>query len=156
MAEWPFPVIVTEGIDEKRDLFAASDAALAASGTVTYELACAGVPMVIAYRMSGPSFQVIRMMIKIKYASVVNIVLGHEVAPEFIQGDCTPEKLETAVGDLLGDDAARAAQRRDLAEVAQAFGLGGPPSSRRAADVIMGLLAGRRDGPSGAGSGSNL
>lgn len=142
--DWPGPVVVTQGMEDKRNAFAASDAALATSGTVTYELACAGVPMVIAYRLSAPSFLIIRMMIKIKYASVVNIVLGREVAPEFIQGACRAPALADAVGRLLQDKDARDAQRRDLAEVARALGLGGPPSSSRVADVIMELLAERR------------
>lgn len=141
---WPGPVVVTEGMADKRNAFAASDAALAASGTVTYELACAGVPMVIAYRLSPLSFLIIRMMIKIRYASVVNIVLGREVSPEFIQGACRAPALAGAVKRLLLDEGARDAQRRDLAEVARALGLGGPPSSRRVCDVILDLLARKR------------
>lgn len=146
---WPGPVIVTQGIDEKRDAFAASDAALVASGTATYELACAGVPMVIAYRMTPLSFLIIRMMIKIKYASVVNIALGREVAPEFIQGACRPQALADAVVKLFKDPEQRAAQQRDLADVARAFGQGAEPSSRRAGAVILELL-GRKDDGAGA------
>jgi lipid-A-disaccharide synthase len=143
---WPVPVILTEGMDDKRDAFAASDAALVASGTATYELACAGVPMVIAYRMTPLSFLIIRMMIKIKYASVVNIALGREVAPEFIQGACQPGPLADAVLRLFKDPDLRAAQQRDLAEVARAFGQGDEPSSRRAGRVILDLLEKARAG----------
>jgi lipid-A-disaccharide synthase len=139
-ASWPVPVIVTEGIDEKRDAFAASNAALVASGTATYELACAGVPMVIGYRMTPLSFLIIRMMIKIKYASVVNIALGREVAPEFIQGACRPDALADAVMKLFKDPDLHAAQQHDLVEVARAFGQGAEPSSRRAGAVILKLL----------------
>lgn len=138
---WTAPVVVIETMDDKRNAFAASDAALVASGTATYELACAGVPMVVAYRMAPLSFLIIRMMIKIKYASVVNIALGREVAPEFIQGACRPEALAAAVGKLLTDPAASEAQRKDLAEVARAFGQGDEPSSRRAGAVILDLLS---------------
>ena len=112
--------------------------------TATYELACAGVPMVIAYRMSALSFLVIRLMIKIKYASVVNIVLGREVAPEFIQGACRATDLKNAVLRLFRNGDARAAQHRDLAEIAQALGQGQAPSSRRVCDVILNLLEKKR------------
>lgn len=143
---WPAPIILTEGINEKRDAFAASDAALVASGTATYELACAGVPMVIAYRMTPLSFFIIRMMIRIKYASVVNIALGREIAPEFIQGACRPGALADALTKLFKEPALRKAQQRDLAEVARAFGQGGEPSSRRAGAVILDLLEKARAG----------
>ncbi len=143
---WPGPVIVTEGMEDKRNAFAAADAALVASGTATYELACAGVPMVIAYRLSPLSFLIIRAMIKIRYASVVNIILGREVAPEFIQGRCRAPALADAVGRLLRDKDAREAQRRDLDEVARTLGQGGPPSSRRVCDVLLELLAKKRRG----------
>lgn len=140
VADWPGPVIVTEGMAAKRDAFAAADMALAASGTVTYELAMAEVPMVVAYRMGTLSAAIIRMMVKVRYASVVNIVLGRQVAPECIQQDCTPEKLAGEVGRLLADPQARACQRKDLAEVATALGRGGPPSSEVAADALMAVI----------------
>lgn len=143
-ARWPVPVTVTEGIEEKRDAFAASDAALAASGTVTYELAVAGVPMVVAYRMALLSSLVIRLMAKIQYASVVNIVLGREVVPEFMQGRCKAPLLADGLMKLFQDSEVRRAQTRDLAEVARALGLGQAPPSRRAADVVLELAARKR------------
>jgi lipid-A-disaccharide synthase len=143
-ASWPISVIVTEGIEEKRGAFAASDTALAASGTVTYELAIAGVPMVIAYRMALMSYLVIKLMIKISYASVVNIVLGREVAPEFIQGNCEAVGIARALSRLFDDPHARSAQQRDLAEIAHAFGLGQAPSSQRAADIVTKIITERR------------
>lgn len=144
VAQWPVPVTVTEGLAEKRDAFAASDAALAASGTVTYELAVAGVPMVIAYRMAPLSSLVIRLMARITYASVVNIILGREVAPEYLQGRCTARNLARAVKGFLEDSDARRAQIRDLAEVARALGIEQTAPSERAADVIMEIAARRR------------
>jgi lipid-A-disaccharide synthase len=143
-ARWPLPVIVTEGIADKRDAFAASDVALAASGTVTYELAVAGVPMVIVYRMFFMSSLVIKLMSKLTYASVVNIILGREVAPEFIQGRCKAKNIAYALKRLFRDPESHNAQVRDLAEVAQALGLGQVPPSQRAADVIMEIAAKRR------------
>lgn len=143
-ARWPVPVTVTEGIGEKKDAFAASDAALAASGTVTYELAVAGVPMVIAYRMAPMSALVIKLMAKIAHVSVVNIVLGREVAPEFLQGECKARKISDALTKLLQNSETRRAQIRDLAEVARALGLAQAAPSERAADVIMEIAARRR------------
>ncbi len=140
VADWPVPVVVTESIKDKRDAFAASDLALAASGTVTYELAMAELPMIITYRMSAASAAVIRRMVKVKYASVVNLVLGRQVAPEFLQENCAPGILVREVGRLLADAPARARQKADLAEVAQALGRGGPPVSEAAADVLVGVI----------------
>jgi lipid-A-disaccharide synthase len=144
VAAWSVPVIVTEGQEARRDAFAASDLALAASGTVTYELAMAEVPMVIAYRMSAASAAVIRRMIRVSHASVVNIVLGRPVAPECLQENCTPGILVREVGALLGDAEARARQKADLARVADLLGRGGPSVSDAAADALLGVLAKRR------------
>ncbi|MFT5540021.1 MAG: lipid-A-disaccharide synthase [Alphaproteobacteria bacterium] len=144
VADWPQPIIVSEGMTSKRDIFAAADVALAASGTVTYELAMAGVPMVIAYRMASASAAVIRMMIRIKYASVVNIVLGREVAAECLQQECTPRNLAQELGRLLGDPEARARQRADLCEVAVALGRDMAPASETATDALMAVVARKR------------
>lgn len=141
VASWPGPVIVTEGMAAKRNAFAAATAALAASGTVTYELAVAELPMVVAYRMAPASAAVIRMMIRVKYASVVNIVLGRQVAAECIQEKCTLDNLVHEVGLLLADPAARARQKAELRLVAEALGRGGRPSSEIAADVVMEVTA---------------
>ena len=143
VARWPLPVTVTEGIEDKRGAFAASDLALAASGTVTYELAVAGVPMVIAYRVALMSDVVLKLMIKIAYASVVNIVLDREVAPEFIQEKCKAKDIAGALTTMFRDPEARRAQAHDLAEVARALGLGQAPSSQRAAEIVMGIIAKR-------------
>ncbi len=140
-------MIVTEGMDAKRDAFAAADAALAASGTVTYELAMAGLPMVVAYRMAAASAFVIRRMIKIRYASVVNIVLGRQVVPECIQQDSIPANLVREVGALLADPALRARQKTDLDAVATAIGRGMPPASETAADAILAVVARKREKP---------
>jgi lipid-A-disaccharide synthase len=143
-AKWPQPVIISEGMTAKRDVFSAADVALAASGTVTYELAMAGVPMVIAYRMTSASAAVIRRMVRIKYASVVNIVLGREIAAECLQQECTPENLAYELGRLLDDPDARARQKTDLGQVAVALGRDMAPPSETATDVLMGVVARRR------------
>ena len=146
VAAWPAPAVVTEGLSDKRDAFAAADLALAASGTVTYELAMAAVPMVITYRMSPLTVAVIRSMIRTKYVSVVNIVLGREVAPEFVQEACSADKLEPALAALLADADARRRQRDDLEKVASALGRGGPPPSETAAGAILSVIRSRMAG----------
>lgn len=140
-ASWPIPVTVTEGLASKRDAFAASDVALAASGTVTSELAMAGVPMVITYRLALLSALVIRLMIKIKYVSVINLALGREIAPEFLQGKCRADLITEALLPLFLDPDARRHQTEGLAEVAEIFRGGDKTSSQRAAQVILRLVA---------------
>jgi lipid-A-disaccharide synthase len=142
---WPVPVIVTEGMAAKRDAFAASNTALAASGTVTSELAIAGVPMVIAYRMAPLSALVIRLMLKIKYVSVINLALGREVAPEFLQENCTAENVAGALIRLFRDPDIRGRQIESLNEVRKTFSSGGVASSERAAQVILELIENKRD-----------
>ena len=89
---WPFPVTVLRGTSAKYDAFAAADAAVAASGTVAVELAVAGVPVVIAYRMGPLTGFLAPFLVKLKYVSLPNILLDREVQPEFIQGARLPSR----------------------------------------------------------------
>lgn len=141
VAAWPVPVVVVEGDREKYDAMAASTAALAASGTVALELALARLPAVIAYRLHPLTVTLYRRFIKIKYANLVNIMLDRMLVPELLQEECTPERLAHAVATLLDDPATRQAQVAGVAEVARWLGDGGPPPSRRAADVVLSVMA---------------
>lgn len=143
VAGWPVPVILVEGDQDKYDAFAASEVALAASGTVALELALARLPAVIAYRMHPVTVGLYRRFIRVKYANLVNIMLDRMLVPEFLQENCTPDNLAEAVGKLLDDPAARAEQRDGVAEVARWLGQGGPPPSERAADVVFDIVEGR-------------
>lgn len=80
---------------EKFAAYKESQAALAASGTVSLELAAAGVPTVIAYKVNFITYCLLRRLVKVKYACLVNLLMNEEVMPERLQGDCTPEKLAT-------------------------------------------------------------
>src|SRR5690606_27542006 len=80
--DWPVPVHVIDGDAGKYDAFAASTAALCASGTVNLEVALAKVPMVVAYRISAVTAFLYRSFIKIRLFSPVNILLKHEAVPE--------------------------------------------------------------------------
>ncbi len=141
--DWPFPVVLARMAD-RFDAFAASDAAMAKSGTVTLELALADVPMVVAYRVSATTaFVVRRMGVSVEHASLVNLLAGREVVPELLQEDCTPERLAAAIEALLGSDEARAAQRQGFREVVTALGEAHPSPSDRAAKVVLDIVAGR-------------
>lgn len=108
--DWPNTLVV-EGDSEKYDAFAAADASLAASGTVSLELALAGVPTVIAYRMAPVSAYIARKFVKLDYVSIINLILKREAMPELLLEDCTVEKLTPAVTALLSSDEAQAAQK---------------------------------------------
>ena len=96
-AGWPMPITLVEGEAEKYNAFAASTAALNASGTVTLELALAKVPTVVADKLSPLTTWVGRRMVKVRYVTVVNLILGRELLPEYVQERCTPPLLAAAV-----------------------------------------------------------
>jgi lipid-A-disaccharide synthase len=136
---WPLPTMVLRGASEKYDAFAACDAALAASGTVALELAMAGLPTVITYKVSRLSaFVATRFLgLSLKFVTLVNILVDEPVMPELLQDRCRPDHLAEAVHHLLTDPAARDTQvagaRRALAQL----GLDGESPSLRAAKAIL-------------------
>jgi len=135
---WPVPVTVVRGAREKADAFAAGSAALAASGTVSLELAMAGLPHVIGYRVNPLSAALLRMMTRLRFAGPVNILLDREVVPERLQTACTAEPLLAALAPLLDGGPAVAVQRTALAEArARLSGGDGTAPSDRAAAVIV-------------------
>ena len=136
-ARWPIPITVVKGEAEKYSAFAASTVALAASGTVALELAVAGLPMVVAYKVTPLSAWVARRMMRVRYATFVNLILDREVVPELLQEKCTSPLLAEAVARLLNDGRARKAQIDGAREVALQLGLGRRPPSERGAEVIL-------------------
>jgi lipid-A-disaccharide synthase len=108
---WPIPPILISDTNDKHDAFAASAAALTKSGTSTLELALAGVPMLVTYRVNPISLMLVRRLIKVRYASLLNVIADREVVPELLQGNATPARLAAALGGLLDDPAAAEAQR---------------------------------------------
>jgi lipid-A-disaccharide synthase len=141
-AHWPLPVILLRGPEEKYDAFAAADAALAASGTISLELAIARTPMVVAYRVNPlTGFFARPFLARIRFASLVNLLLGREAIPEFLLGRCRPSLLAPAIARLLRDPAARRAQSEGAAEALSGLGLDGPPPSMRAARTILRVIA---------------
>jgi lipid-A-disaccharide synthase len=142
---WPLTsVLIIIDMAERFDAFAAANAAMAKSGTVTLELALADVPMVVAYRISPASaFLVRRMGVAVEHASLVNLLAGRQVVPERLQEDCTPEDLAETVDDILGSEQIRAEQRQAFKEVVKALGDRVPSPSDRAAKVVLDIVRGK-------------
>ena len=146
VATWPVPAIVVRGTAEKYDALAASDAAVAASGTVTLEVALAGVPMIVAYRMAPPTHALLRRLVKVRFANLINLVLDRMAIPELLQDDCNPERVVAELARLIEDRSARERQLADSAEGMKRLGYGGVSPGLRAADCILALIAERGAG----------
>jgi lipid-A-disaccharide synthase len=124
----------------KRAAFAAADAALAASGTVTLELAAAGAPMVVGYRVHPLTAPLARRLLRIDTATLVNLVTGTRAVPEFFQEDCVPGRLAPAL-TLLLENAEAAAEQRAASDLAMTLlGRGGEPPGLRAARSVLSRL----------------
>ena len=136
-ADWPAPLHILEGDDDKFAAFDAADGALAASGTVTTELALAGTPMAVGYKLGWLTHALARPFIVAKFATLVNILLDCEAVPEFIQNHCTPEALAAALLPLFRDPAVRAAQVQSLLQAVRTIGVGDEPPSLRAARTLL-------------------
>ncbi len=135
-------VIRSEDKAQKRAAFKAADVALAASGTVSLELAAAGTPMVIAYDMNWLSRQIIGRMLKVDTVTLVNLVSETRAVPEFIGADCVPERIAQGLLDLLDDPSGQADA---MALTMQRLGQGGDaPGLRAARAVLDGLADGQR------------
>ena len=141
LAAWPLPTIVLRGVAEKYDALAASNAALAASGTVALELAMARLPAVVAYRVSPLTAWVVQRMVKIKYMHLLNLILDRAVVPELRQEDVNSARLATEVERLLSDPAVREAQVAQCQDALHRLGLGELSPSRRAADEVLAIVA---------------
>jgi len=135
---WPGSPLVVRGQDAKYDAMAASNAALAASGTVALELSLARVPTVIAYRVAPVTHFIVRRMLSVDYGNLVNIIENSEIVPELIQDDCRPERLAQELEQLLGP--AGEAQVEACQPALRQLGLGGERPSRRAAQAVLDII----------------
>ena len=141
VANWPVTPKVLIGEDEKRAAFRIARAALAKSGTVTLELALSGVPMVAAYRVGRAEAFVARRAIKVTSVILANLVVGENVVPEFIQDDCTPEKLAPALSELMADSPSRRRQVEAFGRIDKIMAFGDQAPSMRAADVVLSAMS---------------
>ena len=118
----------------------AADLALACSGTVSTELALAGCPMVIAYRMEPLTWWIVKHYSTLRHATLFSTVAGKRIAPEFIQDDCTADNLLAEVERLLDDPAARAAQTAEQYAALDLMGRGQKPPAEKAARAVLEFL----------------
>ena len=136
-------IIVEESA--KRSAFRVARAALAKSGTVTLELALAGVPMVTAYRVGNAEAIILRRAIKVQSVILANLVIGKEVVPEFLQENCTPEALARALREVMAATPERAMQVEAFGGIEAIMSTGGVSPSVRAADIVLAIMRrGRR------------
>jgi lipid-A-disaccharide synthase len=140
---WPVPVTIVRGPAEKYAAFAASDLALAASGTVALELAMAGLPAAIAYKMNPITGFLARRIVKTRFVNLVNVILDRLVVPELLLEECTADRLSLALDALLNDEAARAKQIAGYRESLARLGQGGLAPSLRAADDVLAIMKAR-------------
>jgi lipid-A-disaccharide synthase len=144
MAGWPLHArIVVESAD-KQAAFRTATVALAKSGTVTLELALAGVPMIAAYKVTALEYLAVGRGILKRLPSIIltNLLLGENVVPELLQHNCTAEKLAAALLPLFGDTPERRRQVEAFSRLDAIMEIGSSVPAMRAADVV--LAAARR------------
>lgn len=138
------PRIVVEHA-EKQAAFRSARAALAKSGTVTLELALAGVPMVTAYRVMPIEAAIMRRIALVDTFILANLVAGERFVPELLQHDCTPDNLARALSPLLSDTPERRRQTEMFARFDAIMEIERAAPSRRAADIVLNLAGAARE-----------
>ncbi|MFB6451984.1 lipid-A-disaccharide synthase [Bradyrhizobium tunisiense] len=140
IASWPVKPSIVTGENEKRAAFRIAHAALAKSGTVTLELALSGIPMVTAYRVGAIEAFILRRAIRVSSVILANLVIGRDVIPEYLQEECTPEKLALALHDVLTDSPLRRRQVDAFAQLDQIMSTGNKSPSVLAADIVLATM----------------
>ena len=147
-ANWPTAPIVLDPRDDtnasatKRAAFRAADLALAASGTVSLELAANDTPMVIGYDMNWLTWQVMSRMVKVDTVTLVNLVTESKTIPEFLGPECQPKALAGALNDLLQNPDTRSAQLQAMNRAMEILGRGAEPPGLRAARSVLTVIEG--------------
>jgi lipid-A-disaccharide synthase len=140
-ASWRVPARIVVEAGEKDAAFRNARAALTKSGTSTLELAVAGVPMAAAYKVPLLEELIGRLLITAPSAILANLVLGENVVPEFLQRDCTPQRLAGALLPLLGDTPERRRQVEAFGRLDTIMEIGEAAPSDRAAAVVLDCAA---------------
>jgi lipid-A-disaccharide synthase len=140
VASWPVKPQIVVGETEKRAAFRIARAALAKSGTVTLELALAGIPMVTAYRVGAIEAFILRRAVSVSSVILANLVIGKDVIPELLQEDCTPEKLAPALSEVLTDSPLRRQQVEAFAQLDTIMSTGNKSPSVLAADIVLATM----------------
>jgi lipid-A-disaccharide synthase len=135
--DWKTRPIIVRDVATRYDAFAAARAALTKSGTSTLELAMAGVPMAVTYRVNPISAAIGRRLIKVKHVAMINLLAGHALVPELLQENCTPQKLSATLQTLLTDADAATRQRHGFSTaLASLQAPDGKPSTAAAAAIL--------------------
>jgi lipid-A-disaccharide synthase len=140
LKNWPLQPRIVVGETGKHAAFRIAHAALAKSGTVTLELAIAGVPMVAAYRGGAVEAFIAKRVVKLSSVILANLVIGENIVPEFLQENCTPGKLMPALRDVLADTPLRRRQVEAFARLDGIMSTGEEAPSVHAADIALALL----------------
>ncbi|GLS42016.1 lipid-A-disaccharide synthase [Methylobacterium brachythecii] len=136
---WDVPVRLVHGEAAKHGTFRRARAALAASGTVTLELALSGIPMVVGYKVSRIEEVIARRLIQVPTIVLPNLILAENAMPEYVQADCTPKQLADTLAPLVTGGPERIRQLDALARIDQRMSLpGGDEPSRAAARIVLG------------------
>lgn len=144
LPRWSVRPHLVFGEDDKWQAFRLASAALAASGTVTLELAVAGTPMAIAYKVEPWTAPFLRRLIKIDQAGLPNLILGEKLFPEFMQEDATPEAMAAALRPLLADTPERRRQVEGLARIPSRLALPHGSPCETAARIVLEVAGARR------------
>jgi lipid-A-disaccharide synthase len=144
VAKLDCPILLIEDEALKYDAMKAATVALACSGTVTTEVALAGCPVVVGYKVGRITYPILKLMIRTPYITLFNIAAKAFVAPEFVQARCNGPELARAVAERLDDPALRARQVAEQLAALEKMGKGGPDPSERAAEVVLEMLEARR------------
>ncbi len=140
IAGWPVAPTIVMGEADKRAAFRSARAALAKSGTVTLELAVAGVPMVTAYKVGAVEAFILRRAIKVQSVILANLVIGEDVIPEFLQENCTADNLARALRVIVADTPERRRQVEAFDRIEAIMSTGKEPPSVRAADIVLATM----------------
>ena len=140
--DWPLQPMILEERADRFDAYAASRMAIAASGTVTLELALAGTPHVTIYKTGALTAWLARRMVDVSHVNLVNLILNRPTVPELLLEDCNPERIGASVIRLIEDESARSEQAAALANVVSMLkGDGADDPSEQAARCVLDLLS---------------
>jgi lipid-A-disaccharide synthase len=140
IAGWAVQPRIVVGEQDKRAAMRVARAAFAKSGTVTLELALAGVPMIGAYRAGSIEAWIAQRAIRVPSVILANLVIGENVVPEILQDDCTPQKLAPALADILQDTPLRRRQVEAFARLDQIMSIGNRSPSVQSADIVLAAM----------------
>ncbi len=153
-AAWARQPRIVVDLAEKETAFRVARAAIAKSGTVTLELALAGVPMITAYKLGWIEAAIARRLVTVPSIILANLVIGENVVPEFLQENCTAEKMAAALTPLLNESPERQRQVEAFGRLDEIMQIGRHEPAARAADIVLNLM--RKSEMQFAGKAPNL